>query len=234
MKDPKEGTLHSLNKDLQRAQDPHTLPPIPADKLNNSRHRKTLSGNAMSEIPFLQLSCTTCSMLNDWFSEVRKHLQRTVQISHVHEEKKKEKNPVFLYIKLWLILIYYASKSVPGQTNIFSSSRPQCRSSIPPYSYSQSKWNQPATQYPYSSNFNHSENGSVKFQSIPLVFILALRGTVDHLDLLWVPDTSLGKQEWFSYLNLGRKQGGGNSFQCKALNTTSSAVQELWPWFFFF
>lgn len=95
MKDPKEGTLHSLNKDLQRAQDPHTLPPIPADKLNNSRHRKTLSGNAMSEIPFLQLSCTTRSMLNDWFSEVRKHLQRTVQISHVHEEKKKRKTQCF-------------------------------------------------------------------------------------------------------------------------------------------
>lgn len=122
MKDPKEGTLYSANKDLQRPQ----VPPIPVDKFNNSRHRKTLSGNTVNEIPLPQLLRTTCSMLNDWPSKVRKHLQRTMQISHVHQEKKKI---VFLYSKRWLILIHHAPKPVPGQTNIFSSSRPHCASS---------------------------------------------------------------------------------------------------------
>lgn len=74
MKDPKEETLHTANKDVQRAQ----VPPTPVDKFNNSRHRKTLSGNTVNEIPLPQLLHTTCSMLNKWLSKVRKHLQRTV------------------------------------------------------------------------------------------------------------------------------------------------------------
>lgn len=64
---------------------------------------------------------------------------------------------VFAYVKHWHILIYQALKSVPGQPDGFSSCRPHCRSSSSPYSYRQSKCNEPATRYHCFSNFNYQK-----------------------------------------------------------------------------
>lgn len=136
---------------------------------------------------------------------------------------------MFSYIKHWRILIYQALKSVPGQTNSFSSCCPHCRSSSSLYSYGQSKCNEPATRYHYFSNLTiRKYEGRRKVPKHHMCVYLSFERNCrlfKSITSSWHVSWQTGMIFVFKFWKKTRK--GKNDFWCRTPSTSCSAANQL-------